>query len=193
MRKDINKKRLLKKANRSFLKRDLKRAIFYYSLVLNQDPKNQEARVGVLLSSIAMDGNEEAFSIFEYYQLLKEEKNRDALKIVEELINSAENRDNILTKIFEEVALDLDEGISYEDFKKLVESRGSFKVAFEDIMFSTKVYISNKNDFFDFLENLIENGFEDIALTYLEDISTLYPADTKIFELFKKIDFKNDS
>ena len=48
------------------------------------------------------------------------------------------------------------DAIKYEDFKKLIESRGSFRIAFEDIMFSTKVAIENKEDFFDFVDKLIE-------------------------------------
>ncbi len=46
--------------------------------------------------------------------------------------------------------------------------RGSFRVAFEDIMFSTKVAIENKEDFYDFVTKLIDNGFENTAYTYLE-------------------------
>ena len=36
------------------------------------------------------------------------------------------------------------DAINYEDFQLLIKQRGSFKVAFEDIMFSTKVAIEKK-------------------------------------------------
>ena len=42
------------------------------------------------------------------------------------------------------------DAISYEDFKKAVYKDGSFKKVFENIMFSTKVMISNKDDFLEF-------------------------------------------
>jgi hypothetical protein len=58
------------------------------------------------------------------------------------------------------------DAIRYEDFKKLlIESRGSFRIAFEDIMFSTKVAIENKDDFYDFVTKLIDNDFNTTAYT----------------------------
>lgn len=60
----------------------------------------------------------------------------------------------------------LENGIKYEDFIALIQSRGSFKEVFEDIMFSTKVIISRKEDFVDFLAKLIENGFVEVSLNY---------------------------
>ncbi len=196
MRKKYSKKMLLKKANKAFLNGEYKKAIFYFSLVLKQEPQNKEAKIGVLLSDIALEGNDDALSLYDYYLLLKEEKNERAEKIIEDLIETTDNNIEMITNIFNDNLIELEEGISYEDFKTLIKSRGSFKRAFEDIMFSTKVIISDKRDFFDFLEALIDNGFDKMALTYLEDASMLYPSDSKIFELFEKIkpvDIHNDS
>ena len=50
----------------------------------------------------------------------------------------------LLNPIQEEV--EYGNGIKYSDFLELINSRGSFKEAFEDIMFSTKVIISNKTE-----------------------------------------------
>ncbi len=69
----------------------------------------------------------------------------------------------------------------------LIEARGSFKEAFEDIMFSTKVIISRKEDFVDFLAKLIENGFVEISLNYLESAVTLFPNDEQLLTLIKKV------
>ena len=60
------------------------------------------------------------------------------------------------------------EAINYSDFNKTVEQRGSFKLAFEDIMFSTKVAIDNREDFYDFVTKLIDNGFDKTAYIYLD-------------------------
>ena len=85
-----------------------------------------------------------------------------------------------------EARINAENGIKYEDFMSLIQSRGSFKEAFEDIMFSTKVIISKKEDFVDFLAKLIENGFVEISLNYLENAVTLFPNDEQLISLIKK-------
>lgn len=86
-----------------------------------------------------------------------------------------------------EARINAENGIKYEDFMRLIQSRGSFKEAFEDIMFSTKVIISKKEDFVDFLAKLIENGFVEISLNYLENAVTLFPNDEQLLSLIKKV------
>ncbi|MCD8477191.1 MAG: hypothetical protein LRY68_04160 [Sulfurospirillum sp.] len=86
-----------------------------------------------------------------------------------------------------ESRINAENGIKYEDFLTLIESRGSFKEAFEDIMFSTKVIISKKEDFVDFLSKLIENGFREMSLNYLESAVTLFPNDEQLLSLIKKV------
>ena len=46
--------------------------------------------------------------------------------------------------------------IPFADFMDAVR-RGGFKSVFEDIMFSTRVMIDNRDDFLEFLQNLIKN------------------------------------
>ncbi|WP_281951947.1 hypothetical protein [Nitrosophilus kaiyonis] len=180
-------KKLFSKANRAFLNGDYKKAIFYYSLILKQDPENREAKIGILLSDLATEENDEANVLYDYYYSLKKEKNKDAEKIIEDIINSHDTTLDQISKFINEDNEEFEEGISYKDFKKHIEYRGSFKRAFEDIMFSTKVIIHEKKDFLDFLEELIDNGYEEMAMSYLEDASSLYPTDTKIREMFEKI------
>jgi hypothetical protein len=83
--------------------------------------------------------------------------------------------------------IDYENAISYEDFQSIVSQRGDFKRAFEDIMFSTKVIISEKKDFINFLESLVSNGFDEIALNYLESASSIFPSSKKIRDLFDKL------
>ena len=54
-------------------------------------------------------------------------------------------------------------------------------------MFSTKVIISRKEDFVDFLSKLMENGFVEISLNYLESAVTLFPNDEQLLTLIKKV------
>ena len=54
-------------------------------------------------------------------------------------------------------------------------------------MFSTKVIITEKEDFVDFLDKLIEHGYTDMALSYLESALGAYPSDEPLRKLLKKL------
>ena len=95
-----------------------------------------------------------------------------------------------LLKEISQSSVDTLDAIKYEDFQKLVESRGSFRVAFEDIMFSTKVAIESKDDFFDFVLKLIENDFNSTAYSYLEGFNEYFSYDEKVEELYKLLEEK---
>ena len=75
--------------------------------------------------------------------------------------------------------------------KIVIESRGSFRIAFEDIMFSTKVAIENKDDFFDFVTKLIDNDFSSTAYSYLDGFNEYFSYDKEIEKLYKKLEEKN--
>jgi len=47
--------------------------------------------------------------------------------------------------------------------------------------------ITQKNDFFDFIDNLIKSGFIDMVYSYLEDASKLYPADKRLQEFVERL------
>jgi len=69
----------------------------------------------------------------------------------------------------------------------LVKSRGSFKKAFEDIMFSTKVVITDKDQFIDFVTKLAEEGFDEMVLNYLDATSSLFGDDQDILALYNVV------
>jgi hypothetical protein len=68
-----------------------------------------------------------------------------------------------------------------------VDSGESFRETFENIMFSTKVIITQKEDFIDFLDNLIDHDFAEMALSYLENALSVYPSDKLLRKLLKKL------
>jgi len=70
----------------------------------------------------------------------------------------------------------------------LIEEKGDFRVAFENIMFSTKVIITNKDDFIDFIKRLISADYQDIALKYLDSIADNFNAYQDVYELYRLID-----
>jgi len=186
--------KLFKKAESEFTAKNYKKALIEYSLILQKEPDNKDAKAGVFLCDLGMDNSEEAQALFEYYYAIKEES-KDALEVIETLIESLETTQVKLQQIFAEPLseeLDYSDGIRYEDFIKLVEDRGSFKKAFEDIMFSTKVVITDKDEFIDFVTNLAKEGFDEMALNYLDATSSLFGNDQDILELYNVLKGKKN-
>ena len=178
------------RAKNSFFKREYKEALMNFSLALKEAPGDRESKIGAILSDMANENEEQAQALFEYYEFSKENENENAEDIIEDIIDSVDFSIDSITELLSESIeekLVMENGIAYEDFIELIKIRGNFKRAFEDIMFSTRVMIHKKEDFVDFLEKLIQNGFIDISLSYLESASALFPNDLKIRELFKKI------
>jgi len=97
-------------------------------------------------------------------------------------ITDTATRDNLRAKWIEYA-----DGIRYSDFLTLVESRESFKKAFEDIMFSTKVVISDKDEFIDFVTKLSQEGFDEMALGYLDATSHLFGNDQDVLALYNVV------
>ena len=83
--------------------------------------------------------------------------------------------------------IELQDGITYDDFKMLIGERGNFRQVFEDIIFSTKIIITSRDDFLDFLSGLIDANFIDMALNYMESAIKSYPNDKKLLALFQKL------
>ena len=178
--------RELERASELFMKREFQKALDIFLTILRYDPSNEAAKLGVLLCDLSDEDVEEAISLFDYYIILKMENEKEPERVVMELIEEIDEAESEIASFLanEERLL---EGISYKDFKKIVEDRGSFKRAFEDIMHSTRVVITKKSDFFDFLENLVENGYNEMALSYLEDASKLYPADEHLYHFVERL------
>jgi len=188
-----SKYKTLKKAKDSFLKSNYKDAMNLFGEVLQDYPNSTEAYNGVILSEMALSGDDSAEVLFDYYQVLKEEDSESADSIIKEILDSMDNSLEKLSEIFTKPVverLEFEDGILYEDFKKLVEQDGDFKEIFENIMFSTKVIITKKEDFLDFLDNLIEYGFTDMALSYIESAIKAYPNDNLLRDLLEKISTK---
>ena len=182
----VNQDLLLERAENAFLKGDYVNALRSYGLILEDYPALDEAKIGVYLSDLGSDSEEEAQALFDYYQIIKSEK-ENAVDIIDGLIDSLATSkkqiQDLLVKPAEE-EIEYSDGIRYSDFIALVESRGSFRQTFEDIMFSTKVIISNKDEFIDFVKKLSTEGFDEMALAYLDASSQLFGNDQEILALY---------
>lgn len=185
----VSQNLLLQRAEGEFLKGDYQNALRSYGLILKDYPALDEARIGVYLSDLGIESEEEAQALFDYYQVIKSEK-KNAVDIIDGLIDSLDTskqyiHELLLNPVQEEV--EYGDGIRYSDFLILIKDRGSFKKAFEDIMFSTKVVITEKDEFIDFVTQLAHEGFDEMALNYLDATTSLFGDDQDVLALYNVV------
>jgi len=186
----ISRDLLLQRAEGEFLNGDYRNDLRSYGLILKDHPTLDEARIGVYLSDLGIESEDEAQALFDYYSIIKTQNQQEAVEIIEEIIESLDGGANALSSIIVkalEYKNDNVDGIAYEDFKLLLNNGRSFSELFESIMFSTKVIISNKNDFFEFIESLLRYGYKEMALNYIESASNVYSYDENFRKLLDKV------
>jgi len=181
------------KAEDSFLQKNYRESMSKYSNILVDYPDDKDAQIGVILSDMAIEKEEEAQALFDYYLILKKKTPTDAADILKGVIESFDSNANEITKTleqsFENKALETN-GILYSDFKELVNKQ-DFKSVFKRVMFSTKIVILNKNEFIQFLQQLIEHDFDSMALNYIESAIEIFMYDADIQKLCDKLRKKN--
>ena len=191
----ISKHKTLTKAKDSFTKSNYKDALEKFAQVLQNYPNSKEAYNGVILSEMAMSGEGGAEALFDYYEILKEEDKESADIIIDEILQNLDGALDKISKLITDPIKDVamyEDGILYEDFKAILADGNDFVETFENIMFSTKVIITEKDDFIDFLDNLINHGFQEMALSYLENALNVYPSDLQLIKLLEKISLLNE-
>lgn len=196
----VNEKRLLNKANSYFVNKEFDKALFLYSQLNSLYPTNQEYPLYAIFCDIASEDSQKAMSLYDYFTVMKKEESTDsAISYVKDVINAYDGDIEKMMDLLKELTdstIDSLDAIEYKDFMRLVESRGSFRIAFEDIMFSTKVAIEDREDFFDFIYKLIENDFVKTAYDYLENFNEFFSYDNRIeefYNLLKEKDLDNKS
>ena len=188
--KSTNIKKTLKQANELFLAGRYSEALREYSLALKDDPDSKEAYNGAILSDIAMSGESAGEALFDYYTILRNEDIETADTIISEILQTMDGTIDQLSELFQESMkqrLDYEDGIMYDEFKELVKNESDFNRIFENIMFSTRVIITEKEDFVDFLDNLIDHGYQEMALSYLESALGVYPNDRQLRNLLRRL------
>lgn len=184
----LSKDTLLINAEKIFLNGNYPHALINYSLILKDYPQTQEAKLGIYLSDLGLENDAQAQALFDYYQIIKEEK-ENPMEIIESIIDDITTNSYQLNHLLNEIENDIDhsDGMGYKDFLDLVENKGSFKIAFEDIMFSTKVVLTNKVEFIDFVQKLYKEGFKDMAIRYLDSSFGLFGNDQEVLSLYEMI------
>jgi tetratricopeptide (TPR) repeat protein len=189
----INEKKLLNDANNYFLNKEFEKALFIYAQLSSIFKYNKEYPIYALFCDIANEDVNKALSLFDYFTVAKEKNIDEAIDYVHNVVDAYDGDIDKMMDILKDLTnstVDALDAIKYDDFKTLIQTRGSFRVAFEDIMFSTKVAIDSKDDFFDFVTKLIENDFSTTAYSYLEGFNQYFAYDSKIEELYKMLEEK---
>ena len=175
---------LLNRAERLFLEKDYKNALDIYAIALSIDKNSIDAHAGAILCDLGFSYKEEAQILYYYFQTIKDTTSDPILSIenLADTIVKGNLQKDIYALLDEDMALY--DGIEYEDFLQIIEDKDNFKEAFEDAIFSTKVIISKKWQFIDFIKKLTENGYYAVALEYLETHAPMYKNDQDILTLY---------
>ncbi len=189
MRK-VNINRLLTRAEEQFSLGKYESALTTYGLLLKEYPTHSDAKIGAFLCDIGMESGDEAQALYDYYQIIKEEQQENATKVMTDLINTLDiTKDQIGKLLAPNVdKIDYQDGISYRDFLKFVEKRGDFRKAFEDVMFSTRVILKSKNEYIEFIRELIKREQYKLAEQFLDSMSNSFEKNQDIYELYYELD-----
>lgn len=169
-----------------FYKKDFKTAKMYFSLAYEKR-KNKRLLNFINLCDLALKAPKEAFMLFEFY--LEHYKIHSMDKDFEKILNSVELKDEKgLNPEFED-----GRALNYQDFLKSEEQVG-FKKSFENVIYSGKLVIDKRDDFLDFLEKLLDNGYEEITLNYIENVFSHFWANDRFIKLQERlIGFKSEN
>lgn len=156
----MTQKELRKSAIKAFKKHDFNKAIALFSLAYEKD-KSHETLLFIELCRLAKDDEEGVVSLFEIYSDDIRKNQSKNLKSVIEIVENTNHKT--------EQHLNNTNGISYKDFMSIAKQTGDFRKTFENIIYSSRIIISSQSELANFIENLIENDYLDLAVHYLED------------------------
>ncbi len=184
----VSRHTLLTRAEEQFTSGKYEYALRTYGQLLMDYPTELDAEVGIYLCDIALESAEEAQALFDYYQIIKNEQD-NAGEVMVNLLTTLDVSQGQVAEILNthEDKAEYKDGIGYEDFLKFINERGSFKRAFEDIMFSTRVILKNKGEYLLFIELLIEKGQIELATQFLDSLSNNFANDQKVYALYHQL------
>jgi len=189
-----NRTDLLKDAHSFFTVSQYDKALFLYSQVLSLDPTNIEYQLYCIFCDLGYESEEKAQTLFDYFIVAKDENLDNAIAYVQDVINAYDGDNAKMMGLLKDISTTNVESlnaIEYNDFMELVQNRGSFKEAYQDIMFSTKVAITSKDDLLDFINKLIENNFDKTAYNYLDGFNEFFSYDDDLTELYERLGKKH--
>ena len=189
-----NNEKLLKQAHSYFSAKQYDKALFLYSQVASHTPHNKEYQIYCLLCDLGYESDAKAQSLFDQFSIRKGDNLDEAVKYVQNFITAYDGDNEKMMDILKDIShtsVESLNAIEYKDFIELVNTRGSFAKAYQDIMFSTKVAITSKEELVDFINKLIENNFNNTAYSYLDGFNEFFSYDEELTALYKKLERKS--
>jgi hypothetical protein len=184
---------LEKIAETHFLNLNFVDAVKYFNMALQLNSKDKDLKIKMIISDMALESPNEAIALYDYYTILKQESPKNYQETIMQLIDNSDKQISMqvdeLNSIFGNLTQKSsvpENSISYKEFLDLVELRGDFKMAFEDIIFSQRVIAIEEDDFSSFIKILIDNNLNDVALRYIENLKNSFKYDKNILKLFNK-------
>jgi len=192
----MDKLKTIKKAKEYFEQENYKKSLFLYSQILFAEPDSHLWPLLVQLCDMGLENSANAQRIYDYFITMIDENTdrQTAIDKTNDLIRANDGNIEQISRYLKEFSknsIDKLESISYQEFNDLVVQRGSFRVAFEDIMYSTKIALSDKEQFYLFLEQLIANDFDDIAYEYLDSHYNFFKYDDNVAKLYNMLEKKS--
>ncbi|MCX2683363.1 histidine kinase [Campylobacter sp. MIT 21-1685] len=169
-----------------FYKGNFSLAKMYFSLAYERR-KNKRLLHFISLCDLAQKNPKEAFLLFEFY--LAHYSTRDIDKDFEQILHSIELKEGAKQQS------EFEDGyaLNYKDFLKSEELIG-FEKSFENVIFGGKLVIDKREDCLEFLEKLFENGYEEMALSYMESVAVHFWANERFIRLQERLmGHKNES
>lgn len=180
----MNLKNYKKLGIEHFYKKDYKNAKTFFSLAYEKR-KNKKLLHFISLCDFALKAEKEAIAIFEFY--INHYRYDTIYDDLEKILSISEARDSA-----DKLKEDEHFALSYKDFLQSEKEIG-FKKSFENIIFSSKLIINDKNDFLDFLEKLLENGYDEFILNYIEYMTLHFVGNARFEKIAKKLRFVDDT
>jgi hypothetical protein len=182
---------LLQRAESAFEQAAYDQALFHLSIASKKAPEDEGVEILVQLSALALEFAEEARAVYEFYQIARAVDGIHASSMARTLIESSENYEvyGSAAELAERFRQRSDESsaISYDEFRQLVDENDDFQEIFEKVIYSTRVVVADKGEFFAFIEELIDNGYTEMALAYIDSANTVFPSDLRLRQLLDKI------
>ena len=189
LKKEISIFLYIQKAESHFIRRDYNKALFTCFDILYKDPNDSQAQIIVLLIQVAGSNEAAAQELFELY--LKLQMKKHYINIKEIILDKIDDlaiesaKLSMFLKSLKHGLFTFQDGISYSDFKDFAVKNKGFERAFQDVNFSSKIIIETKDELIDLIDNLIDYGFNNKALNYLNEGLKIFPKDYQLNLLAK--------
>ena len=179
--KPLNFKILRQKGISLFRKKLYDQAKIAFCLAYEQNPNN-ELLSFIELCTLAKHDQNGVSGLFELYCANISKNQEKNLTLIIDILQK--------TTYAQSAQSSQDSSISYEDFCDIVRANGDFGSTFQRVIHSTRIVISNKKSLVDFISRLIDSGFTDLAIHYMETTHTYLT--NELDALAQKLKSKDD-